>query len=86
MTTLLLEYDESVDAAYLVVRDGVVHHQERLDDARGVNYAADGSVLGIELLSPRRYGVLLDGLPLRDDVERVIRSVGFRVLESAPRR
>ncbi len=84
VTALLLEYDESVDAAYLVVQEGVVHHQERLDDARGVNYAADGTVMGIELLSPRRRGVLLDGLPYRDDVERVARSVGFRVLESTP--
>lgn len=85
MTALLLEYDESVDAAYLVVREGEVHHQDRLDDARGINYAADGSVMGIELLSPRRHGVLLDGLPFRDDVARIARSVGFRVLESTAR-
>jgi hypothetical protein len=55
----------------------------RLDDARGVNYAADGSVIGIEILSPRRLGVLLDGLPYRDDVARVMRSVGFRLLQAA---
>ncbi len=83
MTHLLLEYDESVDAAYLTVSDEPWSRQERLDDARGVNYAADGSVIGIEVLSPRRKGVLLDGLPLRDDVVRVLRSVGFRVLEAA---
>lgn len=83
MTHLLLEYDESVDAAYLTVSDEPWARQERLDDARGVNYAADGSVIGIEVLSPRRKGVLLDGLPLRDDVVRVLRSVGFRVLEAA---
>jgi uncharacterized protein YuzE len=54
VTEMLLEYDESVDAAYLVIYDGTWHHQERLDDARGVNYAVDGSVMGIEILSPRR--------------------------------
>jgi uncharacterized protein YuzE len=80
---LLLEYDESVDAAYLTVSDDEWTRQERLDDARGINYAADGSVIGIELLSPRRKGVLLDGLPYREDVARVVRSVGFRVLEAA---
>jgi uncharacterized protein YuzE len=80
---LLLEYDESVDAAYLTVSDGPWDHQVRLDDARGINYAADGSVIGIEILSPRRKGVLLDGLPYRDDIVRVMRSVGFRVLETA---
>ena len=81
MIDMLLEYDESVDAAYLTVSDAAWHHQVRLDDARGVNYAADGSVIGIELLSPRRKGVLLAGLPFPADVARVARSVGFRVIE-----
>jgi uncharacterized protein YuzE len=78
---MLLEYDEAVDAAYLTVSDVRWDHQVRLDDARGINYAADGSVVGIELLSPRRKGVLLDGLPFPADVARVARSVGFRVIE-----
>lgn len=82
MKNLLLEYDESVDAAYLTVSDDNWARQERLDDARGINYAADGSVIGIELLSPRRNGVVLDRLPFVDDVARVLRSVGFRVLET----
>lgn len=82
VTELLLEYDEAADAAYLSASEAEFHHRERLDDARGINYAADGSVIGIELLSPRRKGVLLDGLPYRDDVERVIRSVGFRILRT----
>jgi uncharacterized protein YuzE len=83
MTALLLEYDEAVDAAYLTVSDRAWDHQVRLDDARAINYAADGSVIGIEILSPRRKGVLLDGLPYGDDVVRVMRSVGFRLLEPA---
>ena len=83
MTTPMLEYDESGDAAYLSFSDAEWHHQVRLDDGRGINYAADGTVIGVELLSPRRKGVLLDGLPFRDDIERVVRAVGFRVLETA---
>lgn len=83
MTTPLLEYDESVDAAYLTFSDDEWHHQVRLDDGRGINYAADGTVIGVELLSPRRKGVVLDGLPFPDDIARVVRSVGFRVLETA---
>ncbi len=83
MTDLLLEYDESVDAAYLTVSDGDWARQERLDDARGINYAADGSVVGIEILSPRRKGVVLEGLPFPDDIARVMRSVSFRILEPA---
>jgi len=84
MTQMLLEYDESVDAAYLRVSDADWHHQQRLDDSRGVNYAADGSVIGIEILSPRRKGVKLDGLPYPDDVARIMRSVGFRILQASP--
>lgn len=83
MKELLLEYDESIDAAYLVAAEGVWDHQERLDDARGINYASDGTILGIEVLSPRRRGMLVDGLPYPEDVARVMRAVGFRILEIA---
>ncbi|MDQ3938585.1 MAG: DUF2283 domain-containing protein [Chloroflexota bacterium] len=79
----LLEYDEAGDAAYISFSDDGWHHQERLDDGRAVNYAADGSVIGVELLSPRRKGVVLEGLPYPDDIARVMRAVGFRVLETA---
>lgn len=81
MTTPLLEYDESVDAAYLTFSDADWSRQVRLDDARAINYAADGSVIGVELLSPRSKGVRLDGLPFAQEIERVVRSVGFRVLQ-----
>lgn len=80
---LLLEYDESVDAAYITVKEADWDHQVRLDDARGIDYAADGSVIGIEILSPRRKGVRLDGLPFKDDVARVMQAVSFRILEGA---
>lgn len=80
---LLLEYDESVDAAYITVKDAEWHHQVRLDDARGIDYAADGSVIGVEILSPRRKGVNLEGLPFRDDIARVMQAVSFRILEGA---
>jgi uncharacterized protein YuzE len=83
MTRPLLEYDEAVDAAYLTFSERDWSRQERLDDARAVNYAADGSVIGIELLSPRRKGVVLDGLPFPDDIARVMRAVGFRIFETA---
>jgi hypothetical protein len=37
---LLLEYDESVDAAYITVKEAEWDHQVRLEDARGIDYAA----------------------------------------------
>ena len=69
-------------SAVHIAHEGTWDHQERLDDARGVNYATDGTVMGIEIMSPRGRGVLLDGLPYPDDVARVMRSVGFRILGS----
>ena len=72
---VLLEYDESVDAAYITIKEAEWDHQVRLDDGRGIDYAADGSVIGVEILSPRRKGVNLDGLPFRDDIARVLRAV-----------
>ena len=86
MTTPLLEYDESADAAYLAFGEAEWARQERLDDARAINYSADGSVIGVELLSPRRKGVLLDGLPYPQEIARVMRSVGFRILEASSRK
>jgi uncharacterized protein YuzE len=83
MITPLLEYDESVDAAYLTFGEAEWTRQERLDDARAVNYADDGSVIGVELLSPRRKGVRLDRLPYPEEIAKVMRSVGFRILETA---
>jgi uncharacterized protein YuzE len=83
VTTPLLEYDEAADTAYVTFSDDEWHHQQRLDDGRAVNYAADGTVIGVEVLSPKRKGVVLDGLPFPDDIARVMRSVGFRVLETA---
>ena len=54
LTNLLLEYDESVDAAYLTVSDPPWDHQERLDDARGINYATAGSVIDATRRRSRR--------------------------------
>jgi uncharacterized protein YuzE len=83
MVRPLLEYDESADAAYISFSDDEWHHQVRLDDGRAINYAEDGTAIGVELLSPRRKGVVIGGLPHAADIARVIRSVGFRVLETA---
>ncbi|MEX2547015.1 MAG: DUF2283 domain-containing protein, partial [Chloroflexota bacterium] len=79
----LLEYDEAGDAAYVTFSEDEWHHQQRLDDGRAINYCADGTVIGVELLSPKRKGVRLEGLPYPTEIARVMRSVGFRILEAA---
>ncbi|MEX0629310.1 MAG: DUF2283 domain-containing protein [Chloroflexota bacterium] len=82
VTNCLLEYDESVDAAYLQLSEGAVRRHIQLDDSRGLDYAANGSLVGIELLSPKRKGVVLDGLPFAADVARTLQSCGFRIVRS----
>lgn len=74
----VLEYDESVDALYIEFASEPVASHVQLDDARGVDYATDGTVVGIEILSPSR-GVELAELPNRRDVERVLRARGFPI-------
>ena len=73
----VFQYDEAADAAYLEFSDATFDHMERLDDQRAVDYAADGTVIGVEILSPAR-GVDLAGLPHAAEIERVLRARGFR--------
>ena len=73
----VFQYDEAADAAYLEFSDATFDHMERLDDQRAVDYAADGTVIGVEMLSPAR-GVDLAGLPHAAEIERVLRARGFR--------
>jgi uncharacterized protein YuzE len=75
----VLEYDETVDAAYIRLGRGSFAHHARLDDARGIDYATDGSVMGVEILSPARKGVNLDDLPRRDELATVLAAAGFRL-------
>ena len=73
----VFQYDEAADAAYLEFSDATFYHMERLDDQRAVDFAADGTVIGVEILSPAR-GVDLAGLPHAAEIERVLRARGFR--------
>ncbi len=78
----VLEYDETVDALYLEFASRTVASHVQLDDARGVDYAADGSVVGVEILSASR-GIDLAGLPNGPDIERVLRARGFPIGRAA---
>jgi uncharacterized protein YuzE len=77
----VLEYDQTVDAAYLRLSRKVFARHVQLDDARGLDYAADGSVIGVEILSPARIGVALAGLPCRAELAAVLAAAGFRLDE-----
>lgn len=67
------------DAAYFAFADADAVRQEKLDGGRIVDYAADGTVVGIEFLEPSR-GLDLDGLPRALEIARAARRRGLRVL------
>jgi uncharacterized protein YuzE len=58
-----IELDPDADALYLTLSDEPYAFGKDVDDSRRVDYAADGSVVGIEILFPSR-GVDLRGLPI----------------------
>lgn len=49
---------------------------ENLDDSRIVDYAADGSVVGVEFISPSR-GMDLAGVPHPEQIARAARRRGL---------
>lgn len=73
------EYDRRADAAYFAFSSADPVRQVKLDDSRVLDYAADGSLVGVEILSPSR-GVDLAGLPRADEIAKGIRALGFRTL------
>ena len=69
-------------AAYSAFGTGSSLRQEKLDDARVVDHAADGSVAGVELIFPSR-GLDLAGVPRMAEIARAARRRGLRVASGA---
>jgi uncharacterized protein YuzE len=80
--TPTVQYDPEVDALYIEF-DGEKpwKRMRRFGARRAVDYAEDGSVLGVELLDARRLGVDLSDLPERETLERVLADWEIRILE-----
>jgi len=71
-------HDEDADAIYVRLSDAQVTRTVPLDDLRLVDYAADGSPIGVELLDVSD-GVDLQGVPAAEVVARLLPQ-GIRVL------
>lgn len=74
-------YDRKHDVAYFEFSAADSELQVTLDSARIIDYAADGSVIGVEFISPSR-GVNLAGVPRAADVEREVRRLGLPIRTS----
>lgn len=65
------EYSETADAIYIRFNDLPYAYGKDLDDDRRVDYAANGDVIGVELLGVSA-GVYLDDLPQHEMIARVL--------------
>jgi uncharacterized protein YuzE len=77
------EYDREADAAYVYFPGAVdtpVGRTLELDGERMIDYAADGSVVGVEFLSVSD-GVRLEGVPRANEVSAALHAKGITTLQ-----
>ncbi len=79
-----VEHDKAHDAAYFEFSPAAAARQVKLDNARIIDYGADGSVVGVEFISPSR-GMDLRGVPGAAEIEREARRLGLPVRSSSAR-
>ena len=73
-----VRFDRKDDLAYVELSSADSARQVALDDATIIDYAAEGSVAGVEFISPSR-GVNLAGVPRAAEIEREVRRLGLHI-------
>ena len=71
-----ITHDREVGATYVYLSGAVITETRELDDHRMVDYAADGSAVGVEFLGVIRMPDL-DGIPQREAIEPLLRAAGL---------
>jgi uncharacterized protein YuzE len=66
-----MEYDRAADAIYIYLSDAPYAYGENLDPERRVDFAKDGTPIGVELLCVSE-GVITNDLPHRGEIERLL--------------
>lgn len=79
---LELRHDPNADAVYIRFADGEFARAEDVGGERRVDYATDGTVLGVEILYPSD-GVDVAGLPRADEITELVAGHGLRVATAA---
>ena len=74
-----VSYDRTVQAIYVRLSTKPYHHGRDLDEDRRVDYAEDGTPIGVELLGVDD-GVSLDDLPRADAIAEALKALDVRVL------
>jgi len=76
------EYDRRADAAYFQFSSAASVRQEQLSSLRIIDYGADGTVVGVEFISPSR-GIDLTEVPRAAEIEREARRLGLPIRRGA---
>ena len=66
-----MTYDRKANAIYVYLSDKPYAYGKDLDDERRIDYAVDGTPMGLEFLCVSD-GVNLDDIPQRQEVERLL--------------
>ena len=66
-----MEYDREADAIYVYLGDAPYAYGEHLDNERRIDYSADGTPIGVELLCVST-GVITNDLPHRGEIEQLL--------------
>lgn len=72
-----LEYDKQADAIYIYLSDAPYAYGKDLDNERRIDYAADGSPRGVELLCVSE-GVNVSDFPYAQEIVKVLAVNGIR--------
>lgn len=75
---LRIEHDEQANALYVYLRDAPYAYGRSLDDARHIDYSADGSPIGVEFLNVSK-GVNVDDVPERAAITRALEDRQIKV-------
>ncbi len=73
-----MKYDREADALYVYLSDKPYAYGRDLDNERRIDYAADGTPIGIELLSVSK-GVNPDDLPEQSEVIDLLESQNIKI-------
>ena len=73
-----VEYDKEADAIYIYLGNAPYAYGKDLDHERRIDFAQDGTPIGVELLCVST-GVITDDLPNRADIEQALDDRGIKV-------
>ena len=73
-----IKYDPEADAVYIYLHNKPYSYGKELDKERRIDYAADGTPIGIELLAVSK-GVNVDDLPQQDKIVTLLEGKNIKV-------